>query len=69
MIRVMGMEDDREPRTWTTAEAGEVWGVTPGRVRQWYYEGRISAYKRAGTLFIPRGQERPADLRHRKRRG
>ena len=68
MIRPMGMEEDREERTWTTKEAAGAWGVTPGRVRQWYHEGRIVAYKRAGTLFIPKHQNRPADLRHRKPR-
>lgn len=68
MQRKMGVEEgNREAATWTTREAAENWGVTPGRVKQWIYEERLKAYKRGGRLFIPKGQQRPKDLRPHKK--
>lgn len=51
-----------EEKTWTTTEAAKEWGVTPGRIRHYIYEGRIRAYWR-GMWFIPKDQPRPKDLR------
>lgn len=65
MIRRMGGEEER---TWTAKEAGEAWGVSANRVRQWIREGRVVAYERAGIWFVPKGQQRPKDLRFRRNR-
>jgi hypothetical protein len=59
----------REQRTWTVREAAEEWRVTPGRVRHWIYEGRVRAYQRAGIWFVAKDQERPEDLRRRRKPG
>jgi len=36
----------------TTREAGDALGLTPGRIRQFYLEGRLPATKRGRDLLI-----------------
>jgi len=62
-----GRDNGREPRTWTTKEAAEHYGVSRLRVRQWIAEGRLRAFKRGRAWFVLKGQERPEDLRRRRK--